>query len=690
MGNYCGVTVSLNKATHQMNGYNFQISDLPGIYSLSAITPDEIFTVNYLLESSPDIIINIVDASNIKRNLYLTVLLIEMGFKVVVALNMYDEVLDSDIEIDIKRLSWQMKIPIIPTISTTGDSIDKVFDKIIEIYNSETQSQEAIINYGHIIENAIETLTQSFSSDLLNDYPLSKRGLAIRLIEENTFPKLLSNNNERIRIDENKIKVLVDTIEAQYNSQSDNVITRIRYDYIDRILKHSYYPAKNKKKETSRKIDKALTNKYLGLPIFFAIIYLVFFTTFKLGTYPMAWIDMFFTWSSSFLSSILSDGSFKDLLIDGMLSGIGSVLVFLPNILILFFFISFMESTGYMARIVFIMDKIMRKIGLHGKSFIPLMMGFGCNVPAIMSSRILNNRSDRIITILVNPFMSCTARLPIYLLIIGTFFSTYAPLILFCIYTFGVLIAIVFARFFRKYLFPKKEAPFILELPPYRLPLLKNVVKDMWYKAAQYIKKIAGIILVSSIIIWAFSYYPKNISYSKDYDALIAKTTNYYTEQISSTPDKKQEYLAKMERNLNQINLSMQLEQISNSYLAKFGKMISPIMKPLGFDWKMTISILTGLAAKEVIVSTMAILYPHNDLNIQTDSLGSKSSIQHIPTHVAMAFLIFILVYFPCVSVIVIVAKETNWKWAVFVALYTTFLAWSLAFIFVQASKIFL
>lgn len=687
VGNYCGVTVAVKKGKYKKYDYTFNISDLPGTYSLSAITPDELFVVNHLLTDRPDVVINVVDSSNLERNLYLTMLLTEMDLKVVVALNMYDELKSRGEILDIKKLSRKIGVPIIPTVSTKGQSIDEVFDNVISLHkNKQQEIQQKSIDYGPTVERSIHGISEIIPLNYTQQTGISKRGLALRLIEKDTFINALLSKDERIEENQGVIIKHIEDIEKKYNLQSENVLTNIRYWFISTALKLTYRPGLSKRKHKSEKIDKVLTNKYLGFPIFFAFMYLIFYFTFKLGDYPMQWIENFTAWTSHIVSVNMADGPFKDLLVDGIISGTGGVLVFLPNIVILFFFISLMEDTGYMARAIFIMDKIMRKIGLHGKSFIPLMMGFGCNVPAIMSSRIIGNRSDRLITILVNPFMSCSARLPIYLLIIGTFFVSYAPLVLFSIYTFGVLLAVVFALIFRKYLFPKKETPFVLELPPYRIPTFKNTVRNMWHKASQYLKKIAGVILIASIIIWALNYFPRNISYSKNYDALIENINQIYENQLLFNPDNKQVLENAKNDKISEIRAEQYSEYQSNTYIARIGKAISPIMKPLGFDWKMSVSILTGLAAKEVVVSTMAVIY--QDQSISDDenktSLRKKIYAENILPHIAIAFLIFVLVYFPCVSVIIMVAKETHWGWAVFIAIYTTVLAWILAFIINQ------
>jgi len=408
----------------------------------------------------------------------------------------------------------------------------------------------------------------------------------------------------------------------------------------------------------------------------------------------MDWIETGITYLGDFMQSIMPDGPLKDLIVDGIIGGVGGVIVFLPNILILFFFISFMEDTGYMARTAFIMDKLMHKIGLHGKSFIPLVMGFGCNVPALMATRTLENRNDRILTMLITPFMSCSARLPVYILIIGTFFPENSSLVLFGVYILGILLAVIFAKVFKASFFKSKEAPFVMELPPYRIPTLKSTIIHMWSKGGEYLKKMGGIILVASIIIWALGYFPQNVDYSKDYEGQLEQNEVLLNNALTvASPAEQINLRTDYNKSTALIKNQMLEEKQEQSYIGQIGTFIAPVFHPLGFDWKMTVSILTGIAAKEVVVSTMGVLY-QTGAEVDENSEGLRNNLRNqkftgsfrngervFDTASALAFLIFILIYFPCIAVVATVTKESNWKWSAFVVTYTTALAWIVSFI---------
>jgi ferrous iron transport protein B len=680
VGNYSGVTIDAKKATFTNSDYNFNIFDLPGTYSLTAYSPEEIYVRNFIMDETPDIVINVIDSSNLERNLFLTTQLIDMDIKVVIALNMYDELLKNEVKFDYKSLGKLIGIPIIPMVSSKGIGIQKLIDKTIEVYEDQDPIVRHIhINYGVELEESIRVLRQKIKLEKPITDNISSRFLAIKLLERDkqTIESLKSYSNyaEIEKTASSEIK----RIESIYNDDSETVITDAKYGFISGALEETYKKRKKNTSKTSEKIDNILTNNILGFPIFILSISLAFFATFKIGAVPMHWIEALVAFVSREVSALLPEGMFKDLLINGIIDGTGSVLVFLPNILSLFFFISFMEDSGYMARAAFIMDKIMHRFGLHGRSFIPMVMGFGCNVPAIMATRTLRSSSDRLLTMLIIPFMSCSARLPVYVLFITAFFPKNPALVLSGIYFSGIIIAFLTAQLLSRTIFKNKETPFVLELPPYRLPTMKNIIIHMWDKASQYLRKIGGVILIGVIIIWALGYFPRETK------------PEFGNQSIA---------YAKAETSQNNLTDSKSM-QLQNSYLGQLGQFIQPVMAPLGFDWKMSISLLAGLPAKEIIVSTMGVLYQveqdhentglSNKLTEERYLSGENAGKKVISIPVALAFLAFVLIYFPCIGVIATIKSESGkMKWALFTVVYTTTVAWLISFLVLRIATYFL
>ena len=563
-------------------------------------------------------------------------------------------------------------IPVVPTIASKGTGVKELIQRIIRVYEDADPSVRHIhINYGSEIENAIKGIQSVIWENPSIGDRLSSRFLAIKLLEQDNetrrFLSQYNNYNEIIAEAERRIEAL----EKEYSEQSETIITDAKYGFIDGALKETRTLPHEKPKRQIRKLDDLLTHKIWGFPIFFAFLFIIFEATFAIGQYPMDWIDAGVSWIGDLVSTHMPDGPLKDLIVDGVICGVGGVVVFLPNILILFFFISLMEDTGYMARAAFLMDKIMHKIGLHGKSFIPLIMGFGCNVPAVMATRTLENRSDRLLTMLIIPFMSCSARLPLYLLLIAAIFPSNQGLMLFVVYLAGMLMAVVMAKIFSKTLFRKKEVPFVMELPPYRIPTAKSTLIHMWEKGKQYLKKMGTVILTASIIIWALGYFPRDTEYSQDYDAIIAQAEANGDDETAA-----------------QAAVDKEAERQEASYIGRIGHAIEPIIKPLGFDWKIGVSLFSGMAAKEIVVSTMGILYQADEeadensvslqkkLQQQTYVHGPKAGEKVFTPLVALTLMIFVLIYFPCIATIVAIAKESRWKWAIFVMVYTTLLAY--------------
>lgn len=665
VGNYSGVTVDAKKGYFNYKGYHFNIYDLPGTYSLSAYTPEEIYVRHHLSEEMPDVIVNVVVASNLERNLYLTTELIDMDISMVIALNMYDELEDSGNTLDYNTLGKMIGVPMVPTVSKNGKGIDKLFDTIINVYeNQEPTVRHIHINHGPIIEEGITVLKNELKTDPRILKHFSPRYLAIKLLEGDKEIEILlhkeQNYDKWIAIrDKERIK-----IEKTLGEDVESAIANEKYGFISGALKETLTLGNKETARTTHLIDSLVTSKLFGFPIFIFIMWLMFEATFTVGAYPMSWIESGVGLLSEWVNSIMSPGPLKNLIIDGVIGGVGGVIVFLPNILILYFFISFMEDSGYMARAAFIMDKIMHKIGLHGKSFIPLIMGFGCNVPAIIATRTIESRSSRLITMLINPFMSCSARLPIYLLLVGTFFPNHASIVFLGLYFTGILLAIVTAKILRRFLFKKDETPFVMELPPYRLPTVKATFRHMWGKAEQYLRKMGGIILVASIIIWFLSYYPR---------------TNVAPETITNTTEES-------------------MLQQKNSYIGQIGQFIEPVVEPLGFNWKVSIALISGTAAKELVVSTIGVLYSENDAEENMGPLSEKLKAINPETGqpdftplIAISFMVFVLLYLPCIASIIAIVKEAgSWRWGVFSIVYNTSIAWIVSFLVYNIGKLFI
>ena len=663
VGNYSGVTVDAKKGFFEYKGYHFNIYDLPGTYSLSAYSPEELYVRRYLKDETPDVLVNVVVASNLERNLYLTTELIDMDYRMVIALNMFDELEQSGGKIDYKHLGNMIGVPIVPTVSRSGKGVNQLFDTVIDVYEGCNESVRHVhVNLGNVIENGITPLKNLLKQDPTCTREFSPRYLAIKTLEGDAeVKKILEGADsypELMKLRDQEVK----EIEATLNEDIESAIANEKYGFISGALAETYTPGDREEARSTRIIDSFVTNKLFGFPIFILIMWLMFEATFSLGAYPMGWIEDLVAWLSGLVSTYMPAGPLKDLLIDGVLGGVGGVIVFLPNILILYLFISFMADSGYMARAAFIMDKIMHKIGLHGKSFIPLVMGFGCNVPAIMATRTIESHSSRLITILIDPFISCSARIPIYILLVGTFFPRQASLVLVSLYLLGIVVAVITAKLLRRFLFKVDETPFVMELPPYRMPTAKSTIRHMWSKAEQYLRKMGGVILVASVIIWALSYFPR--------------PAESYEREL--TPHE-------------------QMEQQSNSYLGKIGQALTPLVEPLGFNWKVTTSLLSGTAAKELVVSTLGVLYSESNSGEEL-SLSQRISQPNPATGtpdftplIALSFMVFVLLYFPCIASVTAIIKESgSWKWGLFAIVYNTCVAWIVAFIVYQVGSLFI
>jgi ferrous iron transport protein B len=684
VGNYGGVTVDAKEARFKQNGYTFKIVDLPGTYSLSSFTAEELYVRKHLNEEPPDVIINVVDASNLERNLYLTCQLIDMDARTVIALNMYDCILRHGDKFDYHSLSKMIGMPIVPTNGRTNEGLEELFNHVIQVYEETDPVLRHIhINYGETLESGICNVRDALRANGHIEDNQSKRYLALRLLERDPeteqyirqLPACESILRERDRN--------VAHIEDMLQTDAETAFTDARYGFISGALLETFEPNRINGATHTQVIDTFVTHKVLGFPIFLLFMWIMFEATFRLGRYPMKWIEYAVGKIGDLAQSHLADGPLKDLLIDGIISGVGGVIVFLPNILILYAFISLMEDSGYMARAAFIMDKLMHKMGLHGKSFISLIMGFGCNVPAILASRTIESRNSRMLTMLVNPLMSCSARLPVYMLLTEAFFPGHAGLILFALYGSGIALAVGMARLFKRFFYNEEDIPFVMELPPYRMPTGRSILIHMWDKAWQYLRKMGGVILVASIIIWFLGYFPRHSEQDESYNRRMEAVEQ---SALSS---------AEKESQISELNRLKRIEHQQNSCIGRIGQTIQPLLRPLGFDWRVSVSLLTGMSAKEVVVSTLSVLYAGEELEREQLAEKLKQSRDAAGNPVfspltALGIMFFVLIYFPCIATITAIIKESkSWKWGVFVIVYTCALAWTVAFVIHQAGRLF-
>jgi ferrous iron transport protein B len=694
VANWSGVTVERREGMIVKDDYRIRIVDLPGIYSLTSYSIEEIITRDFILNDHPDLIVNVVDAGNLERNLYLTTQLIEMGAKVVIALNMFDEATSKGFVIDTEKLEKLLGMPVIKTVGTRSIGINDIKQEIIEVAEGKSDKVRHIhIQYGSDIEKEIKEIQSRIWSDEDIGERYSTRWLAIRLLEQDRdVERKLMNYSNFDEIAEQALRSRIE-LEKKFNDDIVVILSDMRYGFISGALKEAIAKTAPVRIDISEKIDKVITNRYLGFPILFIFIWALFQLTFSLGEYPMRIIESGVMYLGLAFNSVLPAGPLKDMIIDGIIGGVGSVIVFLPNILILFMGISFMEDTGYMARAAFIMDKIMHKMGLHGKSFIPLIMGFGCNVPAIMATRSLESRQDRILTILINPFMSCSARLPVYVLFAGVFFREHPATVILSLYMIGIILAFLSARIFRFVFFRGESTPFVMELPPYRMPTLKTTLLHMWDRASQYLKKMGGIILAFSIVIWVLGAYPKSEDIERQYTGRLNELKSQHLERLRSIQEGSAENSIVARRleesyrgDRERLILEKKAKEKKITYIGRFGEIILPILKPLGFNWQMGISLSTGFVAKEVVVSTMGVLYHASateDPEIAQKSLEYSLKKPEYGTTplIAYVFMLFVLLYVPCLATVVVIGREAGWRWASFSFVYQVLLAWFLCFL---------
>ena len=667
VGNYSGVTVDATVGTASFYGYEFSLTDLPGTYSLTCYSPEELYVRQHLSEQMPDVIVNVIDASNLERNLYLTTQLVDMNLPMVCALNMFDEFEKRGDKVDLKTLSTLFGMPMIPTSFKSGRGVKELFRAVIQVYErTQGASRHIHINYGHEIEDGIKEIQKVLKPDEHIAQRYSTRYLSIKLLEHDTAIEHYIGqhlNDEQRTADYKHLLVVRDEAAHRVNEEThtdaETAIMDAKYGFINGALTEAGYATGNQEAtyRTTRLLDNLLSNKFLGFPIFFLILFVMFQTTFTLGQYPMDWIDAGVGWLGDTVERLLPDGPLRSLIVDGAIAGVGAVIVFLPQILILYFFISLMEDSGYMSRAAFIMDRLMHKMGLHGKSFIPLIMGFGCNVPAVMATRTIESRRSRLITMMVLPFMSCSARLPIYIMITSTFFAQqYRSWVMLSLYVLGIVVAVVVSKVFATFVIKGEDTPFVMELPPYRWPTAKAIGRHTWEKGKEYLKKMGGIILVASIIVWALGYFPHHEGLSHE-------------------------------------------EQQQQSYIGRIGQTIEPVFRPQGFNWKLDVSLLAGVGAKEIVASTVGVLYGASDEALEEIENGTEGGnmtelrqlmeADGITPAVAYAYLLFVLLYFPCIATIAAIKNETgSWRWALFAAGYTTVVAWCVSALFYQVASL--
>lgn len=645
VGNYAGVTVDAKVGRIRHGDCTLEVVDLPGTYSLTAYTPEELYVRKYIVEQTPSVIINVVDASNLERNLYLTAQLIDMDVPVVMALNMYDELSESGGVLDTEQLGRLLGIPVVPTVGRTGEGVAALLDTVVGVcYDREPRCRHIHVNHGPLLEQCIESIDALIRRNPEPHFNYSARFLAIKSLEgDEQIHEVVGRFPNAMEIGE-ACERGRERVRRELDEDAESALTDAKYAFVQGALRECYVKRGDYQRRLTQAIDSVVTHPLLGYPVFLLMMYLMFFCTFHIGQYPMDWIDSLVGWVGALLNQHMADGPLKDLLIDGVIGGVGGVIVFLPNIMILYLFISWMEDSGYMARTAFIMDKVMHRMGLHGKSFIPMVMGFGCNIPAIMSTRTIEDRKSRLITMLIIPLMSCSARLPVYIIIIGAFFPRHSAEVMLALYALGILLSVVLARVFSRFVVKGESSPFVMELPPYRLPSTKSVCRHTWEKGRQYLQKMGTTILAASVIIWALSYFPRP----------------------ADGMDREQH----MER----------------SYIGRIGKAIEPIIRPCGLGWKEGVSIVTGIGAKEIVASTMGVLYAEDtdlqpsenaDEDMEQARLSRAIAHSHLTPVSALALLVFVLLYMPCIPACVAIRHESgHLRWALFTVVYTTVLAW--------------
>jgi ferrous iron transport protein B len=689
VGNWAGVTVEKKEGVLEHRGTRIRVVDLPGIYSLTAYSVEEVVARDFILEERPDVVVDVLDASNLERNLYLATQLIELNIRLVFAMNMVDVAKARGIVTDYDQLARLLGVPIVQTVGTKGQGIAELLDRVKEVaLDKDPVARHVHVHYGPEIEEEIRKIRGALkgSPDIATKY--YPRWTSVKLIENDPLVRKkvsAAEAGEEIlaQVDESR-----DHVQRIFEDDSETLIAEARYGFISGALKETMRLSAAAKKTMSDRVDQVVTNRVMGFPVFLVFMYLLFHGTFTLGAYPVAWIETGVEALAALASHLMPDGNLKDLVVEGVIGGVGGVVVFLPNIVLLFLGISLLEDTGYMARAAFIMDRIMHTLGLHGKSFIPLLMGFGCNVPAIMASRTLETRRDRILTILVNPLMSCSARLPVYVLMAGAFFPGREGNVIFGLYFLGVALAILMGQLFKRTLFRGEAAPFVMELPPYRLPTVRSLLIHMWEKAKVYLQKMGGVVLAFSVVIWFLGAFPKDIELSQDYRGQQAAIEADLSAALAlaESPEEQAALSARAEDALRGVEKAMAEERIAKSYIGRIGRAIEPVIAPLGFDWRLGVSLVTGVVAKEVVVSTMGVLYQVGEAEPNTHGLKNALRKSGLTPVTALGFMVFVLIYVPCIVTVITIWKETgSLGWTAFAVSYLFLLAWTMAFLIKSA-----
>ena len=683
VGNWPGVTVEKKEGHCKYKKHNINVVDLPGTYSLTPFSIEEIVTRDFIIKEKPDVVVSIIDSSNLERSLYLAMQIMEAGQPMVLALNMTDVAKSKGIKIYAEKLSALLDIPVVSTVGNKNKGTNRLIAAVIKEVEAFSQGKTGRdIKYSKEVENCISLIVSHLQQNTPGNNIFSHRWTAVKLLEnDELILKSLQDNQSVLEMSE-KVR---QRIKDFYQEDPEIVLTEDRYGFIAGITKEVISRSNKKRVDISKNIDLVLTNRLLGFPIFIFFIWAMFQLTFTLGAYPMEWLDSGIAALSVFLDKLIPACFMKDLLIDGIIAGIGSVIIFLPNILILFFCIALFEDTGYMARSAFLMDRIMHMIGLHGKSFIPMLMGFGCSIPAVMATRTLESKKDRILTILIIPFMSCSAKLPVYIVLAGTFFAGSAGTVIFCLYLLGIAMAIISGKIFKSKLLKGEDSPFVMELPPYRMPMIKSLTIHMWDRSKMFLKKMGGVILIGSIIIWTLSYFPRNITYSIDYEQQITNLKLEYSQKTDLPNHVKGFEFEEFENKIVNLQRQREKERIEKTYIGKIGKAIEPVFQPIGIDWRASVAIVTGIVAKEVVVSTMGVLYGVG--NQESEALSKALRSSSMTPLSAISLMLFVLLYLPCIAALFSIWKETSAKWALFNLFYTTTVAWCVSFLVYQTGR---
>jgi ferrous iron transport protein B len=684
VGNYAGVTVEKREGRRAFKGYEFIVHDLPGTYSLTAYSIDEMVARDFIINDKPDIVIDVIDSTNIERNLYLCLQFQELNVPIIAALNLNDEAVEQHINIDVKRLSDILRMPVVKTVGTKAVGIEALLDMVINVFE-KGEAPAYAVSYGHEIEEDVSAILAEVNKDtaFIQKYPT--HWFAIKLLEKDARAEELLSTHTNAQAVRAVASARIANIEEHFGRDASIVISEQRYGYIHGAAAEAVRREQLDKETLTEVIDKVLLDRYIGFPIFLLILWSVFQITFKVGAFPMVWLEMFFSWLTTSVGVFLPEGLLRSLIVDGVIAGVGGVTSFVPLIILLFFFISILEDSGYMSRAAFIMDKFLHIFGLHGQSFLPMIIGFGCSVPAVMSARTLKSPRDRIITVMVTPFMSCGAKLPVYVLLAGAFFADHAGNMVLSIYIIGILLALFSSLLFRKTVLRGESTPFVMELPPYRMPTVKGIFWHVRDKTLRYFQKAGLILLPASVLIWAVTSFPKP---AEDPMKWATQAQSYRSEIVrKGYTVNPSEIETEIQRHLD---VAKSQEALSYSIAGRMGKVIEPVLAPLGFDWKIGISAITGFAAKEMVVSTLGVLYKvGSQEDEKSDTL--RQALRHDPTFnplVAYVLMLFTLIVVPCFASLAVINAEIGWKWLTFAVGYWLILAWIMCFAVYQGGRI--